>query len=224
MIWAALILGVVGSLHCAGMCSPLLLAVTARQPQLYKKVVYNLGRTVTYAILGGLAALFGSLIGLEHYQQVVSIAFGILLLAIAFGKMGISPSFAHQFLFKIVSPLKKLFGKALGNHHLPGLFLLGMLNGVLPCGLTMLAIGYCFVMPSFQDGAVFMAVFGLGTWPVMLGFTQFIQLILNKINVRLNKVVVGAMVLSGLLLIGRGILLHNHQNPVAGTTPAASCK
>ncbi|MCA4899219.1 MAG: sulfite exporter TauE/SafE family protein [Bacteroidota bacterium] len=224
MIWPALILGLVGSLHCAGMCSPLLVAVTVRQSQLHKKVVYNLGRTITYGILGGLAALFGSLIGFGHYQQIVSIAFGILLLAIAFGKMGLSPSFAHQFLFKIVGPLKKLFGKALGNHHLPGLFLLGMLNGILPCGLTMLAIGYCFVMPSLQDGMLFMLVFGLGTWPVMLGFTQFIQLILNKINVRLNKVVVGAMVLSGLLLIGRGILLHNHQSPITSTTPAASCK
>jgi sulfite exporter TauE/SafE len=88
----------------------------------------------------------------------------------------------------------------------------------------MLAIGYCFVMPSLQDGMLFMLVFGLGTWPVMLGFTQFIQLILNKINVHLNKVVVGAMVLSGLLLIGRGILLHNHQSPITSTTPAASCK
>jgi uncharacterized protein len=224
MVWPALILGVVGSLHCAGMCSPLLVAATARQPQLHKKVVYNLGRTITYGILGGLAALFGSLIGFSHYQQIVSIAFGILLLAIAFGKMGLSPAFAHQFLFKIVGPLKKLFGKALGNHHLGGLFLLGMLNGILPCGLTMLAIGYCFVMPSLQDGMLFMLVFGLGTWPVMLGFTQFIQLILNKINLRLNKVVVGAMVLSGLLLIGRGILLHHHQNPAVSTTPAATCK
>ena len=224
MIWAALTLGVVGSLHCAGMCSPLLLAVTARQSQLHKKVVYNFGRTITYGLLGGVAAILGSWAGLHFYQQFVSIAFGVLLLAIAFGKLGVSPAFAHRFLFKLVGPLKKLFGKALSNNSLTGLLMLGMLNGVLPCGLTMLAIGYCFVMPSFQDGAMFMLAFGLGTWPVMLGFTQFIQLIVNKMSVRFSRIMVGAMVISGLLLIGRGILLHAHEEPLTSTTPAAVCK
>lgn len=224
MIWAALTLGLLGSLHCAGMCSPLLLAVTARQSQLYKKAVYNFGRTLTYGVLGGIAAMLGKWAGLYSYQQFVSIALGVLLLAIAFGKMGISPFFASQFFLKMASPVKKLFGKALTNQSLSGLFLLGTLNGLLPCGLTMLAIGYCFVMPSFRQGALYMLVFGLGTWPVMLGFTQFIQLIVNKINIRLNSVVMGAMVLSGLLLIGRGILLHAHEVAVAANAPAAICK
>lgn len=224
MIWVALTLGLVGSLHCAGMCSPLLLAVTVKQSQLYKKAVYNLGRTVTYALLGGVAAQLGSWVGFDLYRQSVSIALGALLLAIGLGKVGTIPVFAHPFLLKLVGPLKRLFGKAVGNHSLSGLFLLGMLNGVLPCGLTMLAIGYCFVMPSFQEGALFMVAFGLGTWPVMLGFTQFIQLIVNKINIRLSRLVVGVMIVSGLLLIGRGLFMNQHELPVASTANSAICK
>ncbi len=224
MIGVALTLGLLGSLHCAGMCSPLLMAVTVRHSQLYKKAVYNLGRTSTYALLGALAAQLGSWVGLSLYQQFVSIALGALLLAVGLGTVGTSAAFAHPLLLKVVGPLKKLFGKALGNHHLPGLFLLGMLNGMLPCGLTMLAIGYCFMMPSFQEGALFMLAFGLGTWPVMLGFTHFIQLIVSKINIRLSRVVVGAMIVSGVLLIGRGLLMTQHQPPVASTANPAICK
>jgi sulfite exporter TauE/SafE len=210
MIWIALMLGIVGSLHCAGMCSPLLLAATARQPQFSKKLIYNVGRLLPYGFMGGVAALFGGLMGFNLYQKYLSIVFGVLLLLIALGVVSTHFRFSAIFFSFFTIPLKKLFGAAMNNKSLSGLFFLGLLNGFLPCGLTMLAIGYCFVLPSFIQGLFFMLVFGLGTWPMMLGFTQFIQLILNKLKVRLDKVMLVVMIFSGLLLIGRGVMMHNH--------------
>ncbi|MFM7850415.1 MAG: sulfite exporter TauE/SafE family protein [Flammeovirgaceae bacterium] len=210
MIWVAFMLGVVGSLHCAGMCSPLLLVATARQPHFSKKLIYNVGRLLPYGFMGGAAALFGELMGFNLYQKYLSIAFGVMLLLIALGVVGTHIRFSAAFFSFFTIPLKKLFGVAINNKSLTGLFFLGLLNGFLPCGLTMLAIGYCFVLPSFSQGVLFMLVFGSGTWPMMLGFTQFIQLILNKLKERLNKVVLVVMIFSALLLIGRGVMMHNH--------------
>jgi sulfite exporter TauE/SafE len=51
-MWTAIVLGLAGSLHCAGMCSPLAMAVTARKPFMLHKVVYNTGRVLIYGLLG----------------------------------------------------------------------------------------------------------------------------------------------------------------------------
>lgn len=68
-MWTAIVLGLAGSLHCAGMCSPLAMAVTARKPFVINKVIYNTGRIFTYGLLGVLAAVFGGLFSLTAYQE-----------------------------------------------------------------------------------------------------------------------------------------------------------
>jgi sulfite exporter TauE/SafE len=75
-MWTAIVLGLAGSLHCAGMCSPLAMAVTAKKPFVINKVVYNSGRILIYGLLGALAAAFGSLFSLTAYQSVLSFLMG----------------------------------------------------------------------------------------------------------------------------------------------------
>lgn len=206
MWYTAAILGLAGSLHCAGMCSPLMLAVARVQPFAFTKVVYNSGRVLVYALLGALAASAGSVFNLAAYQQVISLALGLGLLLIALGWWrkiqvpGISA--AAQWL---TTQIKKPFTHFLSRKSYAATFVLGMLNGLLPCGLTLMALTYTFVLPGAREGALFMILFGLGTWPVMVGLIALFDRLANRLVwVRAHALAI-ALVLSAILLIGRGI-------------------
>lgn len=210
MLYAAVILGLAGSLHCAGMCSPLMLAVTAHRPFIITKVVYNFGRVLTYGALGAMAATFGSWFALTRYQQVLSLSLGAVLVAIGFvGTAGISVPGITRLLARLTNWLRLQFGWALSKSSLGSRFLMGTLNGLLPCGLTYLALTSCFILPGAVDGFMFMLFFGLGTWPVMMG----VSMLADKIGFR-NWMLTGkamriSLVFAGVLLIGRAWWVHD---------------
>ena len=88
-LWAAFLLGLIGSLHCAGMCGPLALAlpVTGGNTLSFAagRAAYNLGRVLTYCGLGVIFGLMGKTLLLGGIQRWVSISLGVLLLAGLFG-------------------------------------------------------------------------------------------------------------------------------------------
>lgn len=88
--------------------------------------------------------------------------------------------------------------------------LLGMINGILPCGLTYASLTYCLTFEIPWDGFVFMMVFGLGTWPVMVGFTWIIGRIRSKWNIGLSRITSIVLIGLGVLLIGRSFWSGNH--------------
>ena len=210
MFWTALILGFAGSLHCLGMCSPLAMAVTKMSSNvILSRILYNLGRIVTYGILGSIVATVGLELPMVKYQNLISILLGISLLVI--GLTGVS-MIRIPILTKGLGAfslfLKKLFSKFLQQKSHLSTFTLGSLNGVLPCGLSFLALTYCVTLAGPSDGFVFMSTFGLGTLPVMLGFTTAFYWIINKFNVQAKSMTTGLLILSGLLLIGRVFFIH----------------
>jgi sulfite exporter TauE/SafE len=210
MIWTALIIGFAGSLHCLGMCSPLAMAVTNRSSAvLLNRVVYNVGRIFSYAILGSIIASVGLAFPLIRYQNILSILLGISMLVI--GVSGVSTiklPFLTTALAKASSFLKQQFAKFLSCKNYGSTFLLGSLNGVLPCGLSFLALTYCLTLAGPTDGFAFMVWFGVGTLPVMLGFTSVFYWMLNRFSFSLGKVTTGMLILSGILLIGRVFFIH----------------
>src|SRR5690348_10881183 len=83
MWYVALVIGITGSLHCAGMCSPLMMVVTNLTPSvLINRIVYNAGRILTYVMLGMVFSNVGSILPIGTYQNVLSILFGAILLLI----------------------------------------------------------------------------------------------------------------------------------------------
>src|SRR6516164_6373854 len=80
MFYTAIIMGLAGSLHCAGMCSPLAMALTRNKPFLLSSILYNSGRIFLYGLLGAMAAAFGSILHLSSYQQILSIILGVIFL------------------------------------------------------------------------------------------------------------------------------------------------
>jgi uncharacterized protein len=210
MFWTAIILGFAGSLHCIGMCSPLAMAVTSMSPRvIVSRILYNGGRILTYGLLGAIVASIGLGFPLTRYQNLLSMLLGIALLVIGFA--GIS-SLRIPFITKLLGDVslfvKKLFSRTLQSRGHTSTFILGSLNGMLPCGLSFLALTYCLTLAGPSDGFTFMAAFGVGTLPVMLGFTTIFQWIAKSLKFKIQRLTTGMLILSGLLLIGRVFFIH----------------
>ncbi|MBL0740502.1 sulfite exporter TauE/SafE family protein [Chryseolinea lacunae] len=209
MWYTALLIGLTGSLHCAGMCSPLLMAVTNLTPQAaLNRIVYNGGRVFTYGLLGALFSGAGSLLPLARYQNILSVGFGVALVLVAvlrierFKIPGVTPA-THA----LTTWIKSRFGFFLHRKNVVSMFSMGMLNGVLPCGMTLIAFSYCLLLSGPMDGFNFMLLFGVGTLPVMLGFAPLLLAGVKKLNLSLQRVTTGLMILSGVILVAR-IFLH----------------
>ncbi|MEQ8424770.1 MAG: sulfite exporter TauE/SafE family protein, partial [Cyclobacteriaceae bacterium] len=164
MYVTAILMGLAGGLHCAGMCGPLVLAATARNPFAGAKIIYNLGRVLTYSILGMIAAGIGGMFQIANYQNFLAYLLGGVLILIGFGVIsGLKVPLLAGLVNKFTMWLKKQFGSFLQRKE--NIFYLGMLNGLLPCGLTYLALTFCFTLSYAFEGFLFMLVFGLGTIP-----------------------------------------------------------
>lgn len=219
-MWTAVVLGLAGSLHCAGMCSPLAMAVTARKPFMLHKIVYNTGRVLTYGLLGVVAAAFGSLFSLTEYQGVLSFTMGAIFLLMGVGAItGVNIPFFTTGVNKLTGKLKQLFGYWLHQKQTSAVFVMGMLNGLLPCGLTYLALTYCFILPAATDGFIFMLLFGLGTWPVMVGFSWLVGLGFKSLTRHYHRIAMISFMLVGVWLMARVFIHHpaSHEDTLGKT-------
>ena len=138
--WTAILLGFVGSLHCAGMCGPLALALPVvgrtRFSFILSRVIYNLGRLATYGSLGMAFGLLGATVALAGFQRGLSLAAGVTIL------IGLLASSRHALgipAVKSVARVKAVLATMLQRRSFTALFALGMLNGLLPCGLVYVA-------------------------------------------------------------------------------------
>lgn len=206
----ALVIGFAGSLHCLGMCSPLAMAVTSiRTSAFVNKLLYNAGRIFTYGILGAAISSSGLVLPMHKFQNVISILLGIALLAVGFGGLrkvsipGLTPA-----LHKFISFLKMKFSRQLTNRSRASMAFLGALNGLLPCGLSAIALAWCITLEGPLDGFNFMLVFGSGTLPVMLGLTGLVPAIVRKLNWKLQRVTSTMVIISGFVLIARVFFIH----------------
>jgi uncharacterized protein len=222
MWWTALVMGFAGSLHCAGMCSPLAMAVTSQKPFLLNKIIYNSGRIFTYGILGAIAASFGNLFMITPYQGVISFIVGAVFLLMGIGAIsGVRIPFVTAALNSFTGRLKNLFNFWLKKKSNIAVLVMGMLNGLLPCGLTYLAMTYCFIMPSMMEGFWFMLLFGAGTWPVMIGFTWLLGIGFGKIKVNYQRITTIVFITIGVWLLARVMInqpMDNHLHLFGNTT------
>jgi sulfite exporter TauE/SafE len=215
MYWTAIIMGLAGSLHCAGMCSPLVLAATANGKGIRSRLVYNCGRILMYGILGAVLGSFGSLLPLDNFRHSITIALGIALLVLSIaGSNSIRVPLVHTHLSQVMIWFKGVFASVLKRRSMGATFLLGFLNGILPCGLTFAALVVAFSFGTWQSAA-FMMVFGLGTLPVMVGFTSGLNYLMRRFNFSLARMASVLLFVSGSLLITRAFVQHHEETPLS---------
>ena len=224
-IIAGLGIGLAGSLHCVGMCGPLAMALPmgqGRDQQILNILLYNSGRAITYGLLGLLFGWLGNNFFIAGYQQVLSISVGIGILLLYFinsSKTNLFP-FINRFTNAIKNALvTQMKSKSLFRSSL----LVGVLNGLLPCGMVYLAIGSAMATGSIQNGALLMFSFGLGTIPLMTLLMIFGKSIKFSWRLQLKKALPIMVVCMSVLLILRGLNLGiPYVSPrlnVEGTTP-----
>lgn len=206
MLWSGFLMGLLGSFHCIGMCGPIVLSLPGKG--VGYKLFYNVGRTITYALLGVAVGLVGQGAAFAGLQQVLSIAVGsFMLLIILFTKYKHFDLPTNGILNGLYLGVKSKLGKFFKSTSLFSPLFIGMLNGLLPCGLVYAALFTALSMGSFVGGAYYMVMFGLGTLPMMLGLGVFKGLISPSFRSQLNKLVPYFLALLALLLILRGLNL-----------------
>ncbi len=208
----ALITGLIGSLHCIGMCGPIAIALPLGNKGILSRitggVIYNIGRIITYAILGAIFGLMGQGIEMAGLQQWASIILGIVMIlsiitpALFRGKIRI-----EQFFFGFAGKLIRSFRRLFAISSIPSLFLIGLLNGLLPCGLVYVAIAGAINTNDLLSGVLYMAIFGLGTIPVMLAIPLIGNLIGNAFRKRYSRILSAFIILLGVIFILRGLSL-----------------
>jgi len=226
MVLTALIMGLTGSLHCVGMCSPLAVAVGNMNTRAFlNRVTYNAGRIVTYGVLGLGIAGVGLALPISKFQNLVSVFLGVILLLAGLGLLKLNIPIFSRAIGTLTYTIKKLFTKFLNRKNFGSVFLLGTLNGVLPCGLVWIALTYSLTLQSPLAGFSFMVLFGVGTLPVMLGFTSIITQLLKRFNFNFQHITSAMLILSGILLIVRVFIIHlpHHHSLQQGVVDIVLC-
>ena len=208
ILWTAILLGLVGSLHCAGMCGPLALALPktghSRAAFVFGRLAYNLGRIVAYCLLGAVFGLVGQTLAFAGFQRWVSIGAGAAMLI---GLALSARSAASLSLARAVAWIKSGLGALLRRRSLLSVFSLGALNGLLPCGLVYAACAGAVASGGLFSGIEYMAAFGFGTVPMMLGIGLAGPGLQFTLRMKLQRLIPACLVLVAALLILRGMSL-----------------
>jgi hypothetical protein len=204
----AFLLGFTGSLHCAGMCGPLALALPPAGDSaagfIAGRLAYNAGRILTYCLLGVVFGLIGQAMLLAGVQRWVSLTLGLALLV----GLAASRSVTQWIpVTRLVIPLKSRMAVLLRQRSLVALGVLGLLNGLLPCGLVYVACAGAIASGHVSSGVAYLAVFGVGTVPMMLAISLSGKLVPPTLRLKLRGLVPVSILLVAGLLILRGMAL-----------------
>ena len=138
-IISGLVLGFLTSFHCVGMCGPIAIALplhgNSKSQKLFGGILYNLGRTTTYIIFGFIFGLLGQSLGALGFQRWVSIIAGTLMIITVLSPSLFKSNFNTRGIFNsLLSKVKFALKKLFSTRSRASLYLIGLLNGLLPCG------------------------------------------------------------------------------------------
>lgn len=210
MLATAFLFGLMGSLHCVGMCGPIafMLPLDRKKPGLrYVQLgMYHLGRALSYGLIGLVFGLVGKGLYLFGFQQKLSVVLGaVMVLTVLIPSRYVKGWSFTRPLYRWIGRLQSALGQQL-KQRTPDTFLtIGFLNGFLPCGLVYMALIGAMALASAPEGAVYMMVFGLGTLPLMSTAALFAKFVKGKWAFRVRKAIPVFVVLIGILFILRGL-------------------
>lgn len=223
-----LVLGLASSLHCVTMCGPLIAVASAplrptagaTSPArlLLWQATYNLGRGLTYVVIGGVLGAVGqaltSLFAAKLVGGIVQLALGLLIVALGVWQLrkGSAVSTAGD------GPLTRAIRSVMTSRRSLGMLGLGLLTGLLPCGVLYAAFARSLAAQSFSEGAALMGAFWLGTVPLLAGVGLLSGQVFRAAGRYAAVLLCVAMVATGGWLGVKG-----YRNITAPEAPAAAC-
>ncbi len=206
MIWSAFVIGLLGSLHCVGMCGPLALAVPSKPGhRIVSAALFNSGRILMYGLIGVFFGIVGYGLHLAGFQSYLSIFAGVsILIFLLFPHL--ENRLNSKYNFRFSGYIRKKFSGLIKKKTYSSIFTMGLLNGLLPCGLIYIAVAGALETGYVETAAIYMIFFGLGT-TVLLFLTFISREVIQKIKFfRPKRLVPYLTGLIAILFITRGIL------------------
>ncbi len=210
MLVSAIALGLLGSLHCIGMCGPIAFMLPVDRSNNIKRLgqilLYHLGRLFAYSIIGLLFGLLGKGLYVFGMQQNLSIIIGLVMIVIVlipykfFNRYNLSKP-----VYRIISKVKNRLGKELKKRSPDTFLTIGFLNGFLPCGLVYMALFGAIAMGNAWQGSLYMLLFGIGTIPLMTTAIYLSNFLKGNAKRRIQKLIPAFVVVVGMLFIIRGL-------------------
>jgi sulfite exporter TauE/SafE len=205
MLINGLLFGLISTLHCAGMCGPLAMMIPSKVKHnaFLFALNYQIGRIAVYIGVGSIVFAVGMSFSLFRMQQGLSVVLGSFMVLFALFALFKVPT--PQLVDKPYKKIVSRFGFYLSKGSSSSAFILGALNGLLPCGAIYIAAVYCATFTNAFDAVAYMALFGIGTLPVFIGAWLFVS---NKLSLKLRpfRVVYKLLpLLVGALMILRGV-------------------
>ena len=222
----AFFIGLLGSLHCIGMCGPLAFSVPVLRTGFWHlfldKISYQTGRVIAYVMLGLLIGTLGRQLWLLEFQQSISIISGLLILAVASSRIfRISKGYKKGSL--LLKPFHRLLSFTL--KHKANHLIIGFVNGLLPCGFVYLALIGALNTGSISNAASYMFWFGCGTVPLMLIATLSMNFTGKLLRAKINAVLPYMMACLGVWFILRGLALDiPYLSPKQQESSITTCK
>ena len=221
-------MGLIGSLHCAGMCGPLACALPMHNQDkstiFFKTTVYHLSRIGVYGLMGIALGLIGGIVFVLSVQKYLLFISAAIFLILGFAY--IVPN-AHINAMQIQLPFsaiaRKYWNKAARLSGIKGYIALGLVNGIIPCGLVYTALAVALFSGSVIKSGTYMVVFGLGTLPLMLALSAGAGISAIKFKNKIKKLYPFIFILIGTIMLFRALqiqlpyglnLWDSLQNPV----------
>jgi len=215
------LLGSVG--HCIGMCGGIVIAYSSakidtndtKSYQAIAHLIYNFGRVTTYTALGAIFGAIGGVISFNGYSiAALTIVAGVIMVLTGLsliGKLKFLTILEHS--FSQAKWYKNIFRKVIQSKSLESFYILGLLNGLIPCGLVYFFAVAAASTGSALWGAIVMFIFGISTISSMftLGFftSIFKQTNFRQIAMSLASIIV---IVYGFYTIYRGYDFIKHPN------------
>lgn len=208
------VVGLITSLHCIAMCGGINLSqcVSYKQSEenargmakLKPSLLYNLGRVLSYTVIGGIVGALGSVVSFSGTTKgIVAIISGIFMVIMGLNMLNIFP-----WLRRFNPRMPKIFGNKVHNSNGKyGPFYVGLLNGLMPCGPLQAMQIYALGTGSAFAGAFSMFLFSLGTLPLMFGFGAISSILSGKYTHKMMKVSAVLVMVLGIVMLNRGLSL-----------------
>lgn len=210
MLFSAIALGFLGSLHCLGMCGPIAFLLPLDHENKLKKTgqlfIYHSGRLLAYGLIGVVFGYLGKGLSIFGMQQKLSIIAGILMIILVlFPSRYLNATKFSRPIYLVLSRIKSRLGTELKKKTPDAFLTIGFLNGFLPCGLVYMALLGAIALGNPVQGGFYMMLFGMGTIPLMTFVVFSHGLFGNRIKSKIQKLIPAFVVLVGLLFIVRGL-------------------
>jgi hypothetical protein len=212
----AFVTGLLGSGHCVGMCGALVCGFFIKAaeggagPSAY--AAYHGARIGVYTLVGAIAALAGvALIStglLGKLQGILQILAGVLVILLGLEVMGVLRT-RLAVGFAPARWLRRVFARAASSGSLAGAGLGGLVNGLMPCALTLAMAVKATAAGSAPAGAGLMLAFGLGTLPSMLLVTVVFARLGARVRGHLLKGAAVVVILMGISTLYQGVSYFN---------------